>query len=185
MLWHHQCTSVHNCLRRWINNFITQLKFIAQVYLSASNKWQTEGNHLRLFLMGGEDETLAQSSNYLPSWESTEYNDEFWLMIFSEWGKWAACAAFEKMLILSWGGKGWVSLGVLGDSAGVPLQGLWATSSAPRSQLPRGHTKMSKKPGESKIRDKNSLLGKKGNQNKTAQPQTRILGWAEILWHRL
>lgn len=50
-------SSMHICiqmLKAVIEHvYNTQLKFIAQVYLSACNKWQTEGDYLWLFLVGG------------------------------------------------------------------------------------------------------------------------------------
>lgn len=91
----------------------------------------------------------------------------------------------------------------------VPLQGPGATCSASPGHLPsspstpqgassqgRGPAQICSAPpgslhksvketwGVQNSRAKNSFLGKKRNQNKTAKPQTRILRWAETWWHR-
>lgn len=98
----------------------------------------TDWGRLFVVILNRGDETPAQFSNYLPSWERTENNNEFWIIFFFFiWSRQVAFVQFEKQPILSWDGGQGERVGALGCRGcpwgavlGVVVQGLGAARRA-------------------------------------------------------
>lgn len=161
----------------------------------------TDWGRLFVVILNRGDETPAQFSNYLPSWERTENNNEFWILFFYMKQTSSICPAWEAAHPqLRWR-AGWESrcpgvqgmpMGCSAGGRGAGAGGCLPCFSWPPPQQPLDtarcllpgqglspdllstpgslHKSVKETWGVQNSGGKNSFLGKRRKQNKTAKP---------------